>query len=97
MTEFQKDVLSCISKIPYGKLTTYKNIALKLGKPKSYRAVANACGENPNPIIVPCHRVVLTNGNLGGYSGEGGTQKKAELLKSEGIDLNNINKFIVKL
>ena len=82
-TNFQIQVWSEISKIPYGKTKTYKEIAISIGKPNSARAVANACGKNPHPIDIPCHRVIRSDGNIGGYSGEGGVKKKMQLLKSE--------------
>ena len=62
---------------------TYKEIAVSIGKPNSARAVANACGKNPYPVDIPCHRVVRSDGNIGGYSGVGGQKKKIELLKAE--------------
>ena len=82
-TNFQIQVWSEISKIPFGKTKTYKEIAISIGKPNSARAVANACGKNPYPIDIPCHRVIRSDGNIGGYSGEGGIKKKMQLLKSE--------------
>ena len=82
-TNFQIQVWSEISKIPFGKTKTYKEIAVSIGKPNSARAVANACGKNPYPIDIPCHRVIRSDGNIGGYSGDGGIKKKKELLKSE--------------
>ena len=82
-TNFQIQVWSEISKIPYGKTKTYKEIAISIGKPNSARAVANACGKNPYPIDIPCHRVIRSDGNIGGYSGDGGIKKKMQLLKSE--------------
>ena len=82
-TNFQIQVWSEISKIPFGKTKTYKEIAVSIGKPNSARAVANACGKNPYPIDIPCHRVVRSDGNIGGYSGDGGVKKKMQLLKSE--------------
>ena len=82
-TNFQIQVWSEISKIPYGKTKTYKEIAVSIGKPNSARAVANACGKNPYPIDIPCHRVIRSDGNIGGYSGDGGIKKKMQLLKSE--------------
>ena len=57
-TDFQKLVWAEIDKIPYGSTITYKEIAIKIGKPRAARAVANACGKNPKPIIRPCHRVI---------------------------------------
>ena len=82
-TNFQIQVWTEISKIPFGKTKTYKEIAISLGKPNSARAVANACGKNPYPIDIPCHRVIRSDGNIGGYSGVGGQKKKIELLKAE--------------
>ncbi len=79
--EFQQSVCEAMLKIPYGETTTYGAIAAKLdtyGQP-----VGNACGGNTIPIIIPCHRVLGANG-LGGYSGEGGVERKIELLKLEG-------------
>ena len=80
---FQEKVWREIEKIPYGKTTTYKKIAEKIGQPKAYRAVANACGKNPLPIIRPCHRVICSNGNIGGYSFGSGTILKKALLSLE--------------
>lgn len=83
-TEFQKKVWREISKIPKGKTITYKELAKQIGKPRAVRAVGNAVGANPYPIIIPCHRVVRSNGTLGGYSGKGGTKTKKTLLLKEG-------------
>ena len=82
---FQEKVWREIEKIPYGKTTTYKIIAEKIGHPKAYRAVANACGKNPLPIIRPCHRVISSSGCLGGYSGPGGVILKKLLLQIESV------------
>ena len=84
-TQFQKDVWEAIDRIPLGETRTYKELALSIGRPKAYRAVANACGKNPNPVSTPCHRVISSDGTIGGYSGKGGIKKKKELLKKEGI------------
>jgi O-6-methylguanine DNA methyltransferase len=84
-TEFQKDVWAAIDRIPHGKTITYKELAISIGRPNAYRAVANACGMNPNPIITPCHRVVSSNGSLGGYSARGGVKMKKALLEKEGV------------
>ena len=84
-TEFQKSVWAEIDKIPYGKTVTYKQIAENIGKPNASRAVANACGQNPTPIIRPCHRVICSNGDIGGYSAPGGAIAKKELLKKENL------------
>jgi methylated-DNA-[protein]-cysteine S-methyltransferase len=82
-TNFQIQVWTEITKIPFGMTKTYKEIAVSIGKPNSARAVANACGKNPYPVDIPCHRVVRSDGNIGGYSGVGGQKKKIELLKAE--------------
>ena len=68
-----------------GLTRSYKQIATNIGHPNSSRAVANACGSNPNPITVPCHRVIRSDGKIGGYSGPGGINKKIELLEKENI------------
>jgi O-6-methylguanine DNA methyltransferase len=86
-TTFQKKVWNEIDKIPRGEVITYNQIAENIGKPKAARAVANACGANPNPITTPCHRVICSNGDIGGYSGSGGIEKKKTLLKEEGVNL----------
>ena len=82
-TDFQIMVWKEIKKIPKGEVRTYKEIAVAISRPKASRAVANACGKNPFPLKIPCHRVIGSNGYIGGYSGEGGIKKKIELLKLE--------------
>ena len=82
-TNFQKKVWNEITKIPKGKTITYKELAIKIGKPKAYRAVANACAKNPLLEIIPCHRVIRSDGSLGGFSGLGGIKLKKKLLKLE--------------
>ena len=72
-------------KIPKGKVKTYKQVALGINRPRSARAVANACGKNPYAPKVPCHRVIRSDGSLGGYSGSGGIKTKKSLLKKEGF------------
>ena len=84
-TKFQIKVWNELKKIPRGEVRTYKEIAIAIGKPNSARAVANACGKNPRPIEIPCHRVIKSDGSLGGYSGKGGVSAKYKLLKKEGI------------
>ena len=88
-TAFQILVWKEIAKIPYGETKTYKELAIAIGKPKSARAVANACGKNPYAPTIPCHRVIRSDGKLGGYSGKGGINTKIKLLKQEGINLKN--------
>ena len=82
-TEFQNLVWKEISKIPYGQTRSYKEIAARIGHPNSSRAVANACGKNPYPGTIPCHRVVRSDGKIGGYSGPGGVTQKKKLLQEE--------------
>ena len=79
-TDFQRLVWKEIEKIPYGETRSYRDIAIRIGRPRSYRAVANACGKNPLPIIRPCHRVICSNGEIGGYSINGGTALKLSLI-----------------
>ena len=84
-TDFQIKVWNAISKIPKGKVKTYKELARSIRKQKASRAVANACGKNPFPIKIPCHRVIRSDGRLGGYSGKGGIKTKRKLLRNEGV------------
>jgi methylated-DNA-[protein]-cysteine S-methyltransferase len=84
-TPFQKRIWTEIAQIPKGQVITYKELAIRIGKPKATRAVANAVGANPNPITVPCHRVVRSDGTIGGYSGPGGMRAKKKLLAEEGV------------
>jgi methylated-DNA-[protein]-cysteine S-methyltransferase len=81
-SDFQKKVWKELQKIPYGKTVGYKKIAQKVGGPTYVRAVGKANSRNPVPIIIPCHRVINTNGNIGGYSL--GIYLKEKLLKLEG-------------
>ena len=82
-TNFQLAVWTEIAKITRGTTKTYLELANVLGKPKSARAVANACGKNPHPGPIPCHRVIRSDGSLGGYSGSGGIKTKRKLLQKE--------------
>jgi methylated-DNA-[protein]-cysteine S-methyltransferase len=84
-TAFQRKVWRAMSAIPYGRTKTYGDLAKSLRSVA--RAVGGACGANPIPIIIPCHRVLASNGGLGGYSGDGGLDTKAALLKLEGAML----------
>ena len=86
-TKFQLKVWNYLKKIPKGKVKTYLEVAKANGKPEAFRAVANAVGKNPYPPKIPCHRVIRSNGSLGGYSGKGGIKTKKLLLKREGITL----------
>jgi methylated-DNA-[protein]-cysteine S-methyltransferase len=80
-TVFQQSVWNALSKVPYSKTVSYQTIANKIGKPKAVRAVANACGANPLSIIIPCHRIIGSNGKLVGYAG--GLEIKQGLLQLE--------------
>ena len=84
-TKFQQKVWKYLKNIPRGKVKTYKQVAIAIKRPKSARAVANACGKNPYAPKIPCHRVIRSDGGLGGYSGKGGIRKKLELLRSEKV------------
>ena len=84
-TKFQIKVWKYLIKIPKGKVKTYKQVAIGINSPKSARAVANACGKNPYAPKVPCHRVIRSDGTLGGFSSPGGTKAKKKLLKKEGF------------
>ncbi|MFA6307118.1 MAG: MGMT family protein [Patescibacteria group bacterium] len=100
-TEFEIKVWAALKKIPRGRVTTYKELARILGRPKAARAIGNACGRNPDAPETPCHRVIKSDGGLGGYSG--GINKKIALLKKEGVKIlkgkvenfkNKLYKFI---
>ena len=84
-SQFQIKVWKYLKTIPKGKVKTYKQVAIGINKPKSARAVANACGKNPYSPKIPCHRVVRSDGSLGGYYGRGGIKKKLKLLISEKV------------
>ena len=86
-TKFQVKVWAYLKKIPRGSVKTYSQVAKAIGKPLATRAVANAIGKNPYAPNIPCHRVIRSNGSLGGYSGKGGVKIKKFLLKKEGIKL----------
>lgn len=84
MTPFQQAVLNEVSKVPRGEVVTYGDLAIRIGKPRAARAVGQALGSNPVPIVVPCHRVIASDGSLGGYSGRRGIKTKEALLALEG-------------
>ena len=86
-TDFQKAVWDAVCNIPAGKTATYKDLATAAGSPKAFQSVGTACGLNPIPIIIPCHRVLASGDKPGGYSGDGGLETKRALLKIEGVDL----------
>ena len=84
-TKFQKKVWNYLKTIRKGTVKSYKQVAIAINAPKSARAVANAVGKNPFAPKIPCHRVIRSDGSLGGYSGKGGIKTKKLLLKREGI------------
>ena len=89
-----RDVYDLLLKIPAGKVSTYGDLAKALGNPLASRQVGRILGRNPNPIKVPCHRVVMSNGTVGGYFY--GIDRKKELLEKEGISFTdeNVNNFM---
>ncbi|OUV61587.1 MAG: 6-O-methylguanine DNA methyltransferase [Candidatus Pelagibacter sp. TMED128] len=86
-TKFQKKVWNYLKTIRKGTVKSYRQVAIGINRPKSARAVANAVGKNPFAPKIPCHRVIRSDGSLGGYSGKGGLKTKKLLLKREGIIL----------
>ena len=84
-TKFQKKVWNYLKTIKKGSVKSYKEVAIGINRPKSARAVANAVGKNPFAPKIPYHRVIRSDGSLGGYSGKGGLKTKRKLLKKEGI------------
>ena len=86
-TFFQKKVWNYLKTIPKGKVKTYKQVAIGINSPKSARAVANACARNPYAPKIPCHRVIRSDGGLGGYSGTGGKKKKLQMMRAEKVNI----------
>ncbi|MDP1552135.1 MAG: MGMT family protein [Methanobacteriaceae archaeon] len=89
---FQKSVLQALNNIPKGKVSSYHLLAKYLGNEKGARAVGNVLSSNPFPIIIPCHRVIRSDGTLGGF--QGGLDMKKALLENEGINFDNKGKLI---
>ena len=87
LTAFQRRVLEETRKVPRGQVASYAQIAKRLGKPLASRAVGQALRRNPVPIVVPCHRVIASDGSLGGYAGEMRSRRKLQLLRLEGASL----------
>jgi O-6-methylguanine DNA methyltransferase len=86
-TQFERDVLVATFRIPKGKVSTYKRVAEKIGKPKAYRAVANALHKNPLWPVVPCHRVVCSDGSFGGPKKAAEDRRKS--VAEEGVPIEN--------
>ncbi|MDG6998687.1 MAG: MGMT family protein [Nitrososphaerota archaeon] len=83
------DVYKLVSKIPKGRVSTYGVVAKALKAKGASRAVGQILKANPNPIVVPCHRVVKSDGSIGGYGGAAGSSKKIKLLRSEGVAIRD--------
>lgn len=82
-SDFQRGALRRVFSIPYGETRTYAEIAAQIGHPQAFRAMGRANATNPMPLVIPCHRVIGTDGKLHGYGGKGGLKTKAWLLKME--------------
>jgi methylated-DNA-[protein]-cysteine S-methyltransferase len=89
LPEFTREVLTATANVPFGKLATYGGIAAQIGKPSATRAVGNALNRNPIPVVVPCHRIIRSDGSAGGYGG--GLDVKFRLLALEGVMLNGMS------
>ncbi len=87
LTPFQREVLAVTSHIPWGEVWSYRRVAEAMGRPKASRPVGQALGRNPIPIVIPCHRVIASDGGLGGYCGTTGLDLKRWLLRHEGVEL----------
>ena len=85
VSPFTRSVLTATAQVPYGSLSTYRDIAQQVGRPSATRAVGNALGRNPIPVIVPCHRVIRSDHSLGGYTGD--LEIKERLLSLEGVSI----------
>ena len=85
VSPFTRSVLTATAQVPFGQLSTYRDIAQQVGRPSATRAVGNALGRNPIPVIVPCHRIVRSDASLGGYTG--GLEIKERLLSLEGVSI----------
>lgn len=90
LTPFRRKILTAIRKLQYGEITTYGQVARECGSPSAARAVGGALASNPIPVIVPCHRIVASDGGLTGFSAPGGMRTKLELLKMEGIEFKGV-------
>src|SRR5271157_1290951 len=91
-SDFQRDALRKVFSIPYGETRTYAEIAAQIGHPLAFRAMGRANATNPMPLVIPCHRVIGTDGKLHGYGGKGGLKTKAWLLKMEKENCRDSNR-----
>src|SRR5574341_2038322 len=83
LSPFERSVLRAAREVPYGKTMSYRNVARMIGRPGAYRAAARALAKNPFPIVVPCHRIIGSDGRMRGYSAPGGVALKRRLLRME--------------
>jgi methylated-DNA-[protein]-cysteine S-methyltransferase len=90
LTPFQQRVLMAVAGVPRGMVATYAEIARRIDRPNAARAVGQALRRNPIPIVIPCHRVLASDGGLGGYTGRGGLRTKRQLLSLEGVELGTL-------
>ncbi|MEL6927908.1 MAG: methylated-DNA--[protein]-cysteine S-methyltransferase [Cyanobacteria bacterium J06600_6] len=93
-TDFQRQVWQALRKIPYGETRTYKDIAIELDKPNATRAIGSACGANPVALVIPCHRVLRSDGGLGGY--RWGVERKIQLLEIEMPNILLLNSSLIQ-
>ena len=82
---FRREALEALARVPYGEVVSYAELAARAGRPRAVRAAGTACATNPLPVVVPCHRVVRSDGRLGNYGG--GVPLKARLLRLEGVEV----------
>lgn len=92
LTDFERSVLTKVMEIPYGEVRPYAWVAREIGRPRAVRAVGSALAENPIPFVIPCHRVVRTDGHIGEY-GAGGPQAKRAVLATEGVDPDELEQL----
>lgn len=90
LTPFRRNILNAIRKLHYGEISTYGQVARECGSPSAARAAGGALASNPIPIIIPCHRVVASDGRLTGFSAPGGERAKMVLLKMEGVEFKGL-------
>ncbi len=83
---FDSEVMFLVKKIPRGKVTTYKEMGRALGS-RGYRSVGQALKRNPRPVVIPCHRVVNSDGSIGGYHGKSDSDEKERILREEGVEI----------
>jgi len=90
LTDFRRRVMECCRRIPRGRTASYQDLARAAGSPNASRAVGSTMAHNPLPLIVPCHRVVRSDGSVGGFSSPRGAEQKRRLLRLEGVTLDGL-------